>query len=245
VVALYPTDPSECYTLTIEAFNLAEELRAPVFLVMDKELSMTRERVDLSRLEKPAVIDRSAPVPHDYAISPDEPFQSYAFLDPGDVPPFSAIGGERITRYTTSTHDHQGRLTTDPAIVQRFIDHLVSKIEKRKDRLCRVSADLADGADLLVISFGITARSAREAVKMARERGSRVSHLMIHSIWPVPETAIRSAARGVRRVVVPELNTGQYVLEVQRVIGSGAEVVGVHKMDTTLLSPEAILDRLI
>jgi 2-oxoglutarate ferredoxin oxidoreductase subunit alpha len=166
-------------------------------------------------------------------------------LDPGDVPPFSAIGGERITRYTTSTHDHQGRLTTDPAIVQRFIDHLVSKIEKRKDRLCRVSADLADGADLLVISFGITARSAREAVKMARERGRRVSHLMIHSIWPVPETAIRSAARGVRRVVVPELNTGQYVLEVQRVIGSGAEVVGGHKMDTTLLSPGAILDRLI
>jgi 2-oxoglutarate ferredoxin oxidoreductase subunit alpha len=219
----------------MEAFNIAEEIRGPVFLVMDKELSMTRERVDLSRLVRPKGVERpsnggqeSASVPH-------------AFSSPSQIPPFSRIGGDHPVRYTTSTHDHAARLTTDPETIQRFIDHFVAKIEDRRERLARVSFDPEEGAEILVISYGITARSAREAVREARRRNRRASHLMVHSIWPVPEKAIREAAAGVRRVIVPEMNMGQYLLEVQRVLGPGVEVAGVQKMDTTLISPEEIL----
>ncbi|MBI5197459.1 MAG: 2-oxoacid:acceptor oxidoreductase subunit alpha, partial [Nitrospirae bacterium] len=78
-----------------------------------------------------------------------------------------------------------------------------------------------------------------------RQRGRGVSHLIIHSIWPVPEKAIREAAREVKRVIVPELNMGQYILEVRRVLGPAVDLVGVNKMNTTLLSPEEILAKII
>ena len=129
-------------------------------------------------------------------------------------------------------------------MIQRFIDHFVAKIEERRERFTRVVLDAQEGADTLVISYGITARSAREAVIQARHRNRFVSHLMILSIWPVPEKVIREAAREVKRVIVPELNMGQYILEVQRVLGPGIDVIGVNKMDTTLLSPDEILKRL-
>jgi 2-oxoglutarate ferredoxin oxidoreductase subunit alpha len=118
-------------------------------------------------------------------------------------------------------------------------------VEDRRDRLSRVNEDLQDGAETLVISYGITARSAREAVRMARDSGYRISHLVVHSVWPVPEEAIGRAAEGVRRVVVPELNMGQYRLEVERIVRSSITVTGVNKMNTTLLSPDEILRGII
>ncbi|MBI4716099.1 MAG: pyruvate flavodoxin/ferredoxin oxidoreductase [Nitrospirae bacterium] len=221
VVALCPTTPAECYTLTLEAFHWAEALRAPVFLVMDRELSLTRERVDLAALNRPTIreVGRRAL-------------------------PFSPIGRETITRCTTSTHNEEGLLTTDPAAIQRLIDHFVAKIEDRREELTRIVFDRQEGAETLVVSYGITARSAREAVAAARKEGNRVSHLLVYSLWPVPETAIREAARGVRRVVVPEMNMGQYRLEIERIVGREAEVAGVNKMDTTLISPVEIMEAL-
>ncbi|MBI4714467.1 MAG: 2-oxoacid:acceptor oxidoreductase family protein [Nitrospirae bacterium] len=140
VVALCPTTPAECYTLTLEAFHWAEALRFPVFLVMDRELSLTRERVDLAVLNRPTIREIG---------------QACAIV------PFHPLGGEILTRYTTSTHNEEGLLTTDPAVIQRQIDRFIAKIEGWREALTRVVFDRQEGADLLVISYGITARSAR------------------------------------------------------------------------------------
>ena len=99
----------------------------------------------------------------------------------------------------------------------------------------------ACSADTLIISYGITSRSAKVAVEVARKSGKKVSALTLQTLFPVPEKAIRKALQNIKKVIVPEMNMGQYILEVQRLACGQAEIVGVNKMDTTLLSPDAIL----
>lgn len=235
-VTLCPTTAAECYTLTIEAFNLAERLRAPVFVLSDKELALTRERVDLGRLQTPAIVERQ--------VAPAKQRETYRFDAPEDVSPMTLFDGRRLTRYTTSSHDVHGQLTADPATIGRFIEHLDRKVMAQAAGLERVVWDAQDGARDLIVSYGSTARSAREAVASLRADGGRVAHLIIHSIWPVPENAICAALVGIQRVIVPELNLGQYSREIERVVGGRARVVGVHRMDTKLITPARIIEEL-
>ncbi|MFQ5744596.1 MAG: pyruvate flavodoxin/ferredoxin oxidoreductase [Acidobacteriota bacterium] len=233
-VALCPTTAAECYTLTIEAFNLAERLRAPVFLLSDKEVAMTKERVDLETLEAPAVEERT--------LAPGGQEETYRFGEPQDVPAMTLFDGTGLARYTTSTHDERAYLTSDAETIQRFIDHLERKISDRAEELERVCWDPQEGSPDLMVSYGSTARSAREAVQSAREGGRQISHLVIHSVWPLPERALVRALEGVERVIVPEMNLGLYRREIERAVGGRAEVVGVNRMDTKLITPEQILE---
>jgi len=238
-IALSPASVEEAYLLTFHAFNFAEKYRTPVFVLASKEIAVTRESVDLDAVELPERVERKqlpAGVRH---------YRPYAFERSEDVPAFSPFGGEHIARYTTSSHDHGGYLTSSPEVIQQMIDHYIAKIESAADDLTLVKRDLEPGARTLVVSYGVTSRAAAVAVRAARRRGSKVSHLVLQTLYPVPGNAIREAMEGVERVVVPEMNMGQYVLEIERLARPGAgvrgiEVVGVGKMNTTLLSPEEI-----
>ncbi len=148
-----------------------------------------------------------------------------------------------MARYTTSTHDQSGYLTTKPQVIQEMIDHYAAKIEQATGDISRVRPDLQEGADTLVVSYGVASRSAAVAIREARRRGRKVSSLVLQTLWPVPEKAIASAMAGVRKIVVPEMNLGQYRPEIERLSPPQAEVVGVCKMDTTLISPGEILER--
>lgn len=109
------------------------------------------------------------------------------------------------------------------------------------DEISVVRADLQTGAETLIISYGVTARAVEEAIRMSRELGNLVSSLTIHSLWPVPETEIKAALAGIRRVIVPELNLGQYRLEVERLVPDSVEVSGINRVDGELISPREIL----
>ncbi len=152
----------------------------------------------------------------------------------------SDFGGPHIARYTTSTHGKTAYLTTDPDAAQEMIDHYIAKIDQAVDDIALVKEDFQEGADTLIISYGITSRSAAVAVRQARMRGKRVSSLVLQTLWPVPEKAIVSALSGVRKVIVPEMNMGQYRLEIERLAPKDTEVIGVNKMNTTLVSPSEI-----
>ncbi len=236
IIALSPASVSEAFELTYYAFELSERYRSPVLLMASKETGVTRERVDLDAIELPPRPVRATP-------ADGGPYQPHAFDALEEVPPMAPFGGEHIVRYTTSTHDEAAFLTTDPAITQRMIDHYDAKITAAADELARVERDFQPGAEVLVISYGIVSRSAAVAVREARAAGGKVSSLVLQTLWPVPETAIREALDGVRRVIVPEMNMGQYRNEIERLAPSSVEVVGVNKMDTTLISPGEILER--
>jgi 2-oxoglutarate ferredoxin oxidoreductase subunit alpha len=237
IIALSPATAEEAYELTYRAFNFAEALRSPVFLLANKEIGVTKETVDLDAIELPALVDRKRLPPG------EERYLPHSFERPEEVPAFSAFGDEHVARFTTSTHDQGAYLTTDPDTIQAMIDHYHAKIDGAADALTLVKEDLQPDAEALIVSYGIISRSASVAVRQAREKGRRVSSLILQTLFPVPEQTIRRAMAGVRKVVVPEMNMGQYLLEVERLAPRDVEVVGVSKMNTTLVSPQEILER--
>ena len=234
MIALSPATVGEAYELTFRAFNLSEQFRVPVIVLSNKEISLTQESVDLDAIELPPLVERRRP-------ADGEKYQPHHFETPEQVPVLSDFGGEHVTQYTTSTHDKAGYLTADPGLIQEMIDHYTAKIEAATDDIALFRHDPQEDAETLVVSYGVTSRSAAMAVREARDRGKRVSSLTLQTLYPVPERAIKSAIDGVARIVVPEMNMGQYRLEIERLAPDGAEVIGVNKMNTTLISPDEII----
>jgi 2-oxoglutarate ferredoxin oxidoreductase subunit alpha len=267
VIVLAPSSIAECYQLTVEAFALARRFRCLVFLLTDKELNLTLGTVEDPPWSRPAAgggNGNAAPARGggsngnaaaaggdlargDAAREPaagdgrPAPFTPYRFDPPEGVPPLALYGGGEVVRFTSSTHDERALITKHPPTVDRLNRHLAAKIEARRGELERVVADLQPGAKTLVVSFGITAGAMREAVSAVRRGGGRVSALTLLGLWPVPEGALAAALAGIERVVVAELNLGQVRREVERLAG-GREVVGVHRVDGGLISPEEIAE---
>ena len=214
VIALSPATVGEAYELTYRAFGLAERFRSPVFLLASKEVGVTKESVDLDTIELPPLVERKR-------AAPDEEYVPHKFDQPTEVPAMSDFGGQHVARYTTSTHDQTAYLTTKPAVIQKMIDHYASKIDSAADDIALVKQDMQAGAKTLIISYGITSRSAAVAVQEARAQGAKVSSLVLQTLWPVPERAITTAMTGITKVIVPEMNMGQYRLEIERLAPPG------------------------
>jgi len=214
VIALSPATVGEAYELTYRAFNLAEQYRTPVFVLTSKEISVTRESVDLDAVELPPRVERKR-------MATNGEYQPHRFSRPEEAPAIADFGGPYIARYTTSTHDQRGYLTTKPAVIQEMIDHYSAKIEQAAEENVLVRRDFQERAETLIVSYGVASRSAAVAVREARARGHRVSALVLQSLWPVPRKALLAAMEGARRVIVPEMNMGQYRLEIERLAPAG------------------------
>ena len=268
IIALAPSSVAECYTLTMRAFDLAERFRVPVFLLVDKEMNYAMATVDIEdyvdvsvgqrpmvpqHLPEPAVVDgirvnvvSGRPDPR---LRPEETYLPYDF-DPIDAPPpTSPFGGPHITRFTTSSHDEHGFLTKDAEKVGRLNEHLRAKILHHRHEMAFGLPDLQESAETLFISFGTTARAMREAIDRARAVGRSVSGLTLHTLWPVPEKMILDAVSAHRRVVVAELNHGQYIREIERPVYRHAaqhrrippDILGLDRADGELITPEQFL----
>ncbi|HDQ34706.1 MAG TPA: pyruvate flavodoxin/ferredoxin oxidoreductase [Chloroflexi bacterium] len=215
LLVLAPSSVAECYTLTVEAFALAQRFRCPVILLTDKELNLTQTTVEFPPLPERPAAESVLPV----------------------APPFGA--GE-VVRVTGSTHDERGLITKDPVKIEALNRGLLEKFAAHREELERVRMDLQPDAETLWVSFGITARAMEEALPHARAAGQAVSCMVVQSLWPVPEKALRQAAEGVKRIVVAELNPGLYVREIQRLF-PGHEIVSLHRIDGQLLAPADFL----
>jgi 2-oxoglutarate ferredoxin oxidoreductase subunit alpha len=267
IIALAPSSIPECYTLTIKAFELADRFRCPVFLMADKELVMTMNTVQVEQGLKSQV--QANLCAHAQGQARDEQpvteFKPYRYDPPDGAPPLAVFGGDHIVRFTGSSHDERGLLSKQPATVGALNQHLDAKITQHRDEIELVTADLQPGAKTLLVSYGVTARAMHEAVQQVRKQDNtikhgnaqgdrqppfgrtsqRVSALTIHSLWPAPETAIKNALRGIERVVVAELNLGDYRREIERIACGRAEVVGVNRVDGELISPEQMVEQIL
>jgi len=236
LVVLCPTSLASCYALTQQAFDLAERFRIPVILATDKETVLTSASVDNQAFETLQVRRRK--------LAPDgEEYVPYRVNQPDEVPALSHLGGPHLVRFTTSSHDERGYLVKSAQEMDRLNRRLAAKVDEHEDELSLVKADLQAGAETLLLGYGVTARSMEEALQTARGRGQKVSALTVYSLWPVPEAAIRQVLAGVKRIVVPELNLGQYRREIERLAGATQQVVGIARVDGELISPEDILEQ--
>jgi 2-oxoglutarate ferredoxin oxidoreductase subunit alpha len=234
VIVLAPTDVKDCYELTVRAFNLAEQYRCPVFVAANKEISMTRETFCLDELTLPPVVERRR-------ADPAAPFLPFGVRDGCQVPDFLPIGGKTLVRQTSSTHGVNGYITTDAEQIAVMQQRLKEKIEGAVADFTVFDEICASGADTLVVAYGVTARAAKVAVKRLKAQGRPVSLLVLKTLWPVPEDFIRQKAAPYGRVVVAEMNLGQYVREVQRLL-PGKEIAFIGQMNGELIKPGQIME---
>jgi 2-oxoglutarate ferredoxin oxidoreductase subunit alpha len=231
VIVLAPSTVPESYALTVRAFELAERFRCPVFVLTDKEIVMTLSAVDVDRYPDVAAIDRAV---KDTGLP-------YSWEPADQVEPIRRYGEGDAFRFTGSTHDEGGYITKNPAKVGSLNEHLIAKIEDHRGEIEMVDADLEEGARTLVVSYGVTAGSAREAVRRLRSGGVAVSGIVVHSLWPIPEDALGRAFEGVERIVIPELNMGLYRREIDRIAGD-RDVVGVNRIDGQLITVDEVME---
>ncbi|MDP6628197.1 MAG: pyruvate flavodoxin/ferredoxin oxidoreductase [Candidatus Marinimicrobia bacterium] len=223
MIVLSPTNISECYHLTKRAFKLAKRFRTPVFVATDKDTVMTTESVAVEDMENSPDWPE---VPEETIGEPLDPYQ---------------VNGQ-IHHYTGSSHNEVGHITKDPTIIAELNERLRQKIETRVDELSLIKSDKDEGAESLILGYGITVRSMEEAINRLRHQGEKVSSLTVYSLWPSPEKKIRENLKGVKRIIIPEMNHGQYRKEIERFVDRDIDVIGVNRVDTILITPEEIMD---
>ncbi len=234
VIVLAPANVVDSYNLTLKAFDLSERFRCPVFIATDKETGLTQAAIDPQQLE-------DIPIRARQIANPSAEFVPGRISHPAEVPPMSPFGGNHLVRFNTSSHDEHGYITKDPAHLQKLNEHLTAKIENHRAEISLTEYDPQPGADTLIISYGIVALAVKKAVQEMRQRGGKISALTIQSLWPFPEEAVRQALDPIRRVIIPELNLGQYRQEVERVAKDRHEIVGINRIDGKLISPQEIV----
>ena len=193
---------------------------------------MTRESIDLQNVDAPAIVERS-PAP------PDQPLLPFG-LEPGQqVPNFLPIGHEVLVRQTSSTHGADGYITTDSDAIARNQERLQDKLLSAVDRFSMHELYSYKQADTLLIAYGVSARAAKAVFNVQKQQGKPISLLVLKTLWPVPENVIRQAARPAKRIVVVEMNLGQYVREIKRIV-PGKTVDFCGQMDGRLITPARI-----
>jgi 2-oxoglutarate ferredoxin oxidoreductase subunit alpha len=232
IIAVSPNSPQECFDLTVKAFNLAEQYRVPALVMMDECVGHMMERVVIP---KPEEIDI---YPRRFTSAPLDDYLPYA-PEQDMVPNMVRVGQGYRFHMTGLTHNEKGYPDMSVAGQARLLTRLTDKIKKNASALTDVVADQVDGAEAVVISYGITSRVAMKAIQMVRAQGRRVGSLRLRTVWPFPEHVIRDLASHVRALVVPELNLGQIVREVER-LGCGTRVVGVPHAGGTVHDPAVI-----
>ncbi len=234
MIVLAPVDVKDCFLLTIEAFNLAEKFRCPVFIASNKEIAMTRESIDLCRLAPPEIAGRKL-------FTGKDGFLPYRARRKTGVPDFLPIGGKTPVRQTSSTHGPDGYITNDFSVIAQTQERLRRKLLGAAESFSYHDLSEPAGADTLVITYGVTARAAAAAVKSLERAAKPVSLLTLKTLWPVPERVIANAAEGYNRVVVVEMNLGQYVREIQRLLPEKA-ISFLGQMDGRLITPDQIME---
>lgn len=236
-IVLCPATVLECFELTVTAFNHAERFRTPVILLMDEMVAHTREKVNLPEVDEVEVINRRRPtVPPDWYV----PYKTDGSL----IPILADLGQGYRYHVTGMTHDLKGFPTRRSDEASPFYARLFGKISRQFAYIEQVKPFQLEDAELVVIAYGCMARSARAAVRLGRERGIKLGLLQLMSIWPFPRRAVTQALTGKKAAVVAELNLGQLRREVLRVNDGRTAVLGLNKMDGTMITPEEILDRL-
>jgi len=234
VIALCPNSPQECFDLTIKAFNLSEEFRVPVFFMMDEVVGHMTEKVVIPPADEIDV------VPRKHTKRSAEDYLPYGTN--GDLVPEIAHAGEGYKFHVTGlTHDERGYPNMTPQTQDTLVRRLQNKIRNATDRIAMCEKEYLEDADVVVISYGITSRVAQRAIELARAKGLKVGKLRLITAWPFPENEIRELATKVKAFVVPELNLGQMVREVERAAAGVAKTYPVTHAGGSVHDPEQIL----
>jgi 2-oxoglutarate ferredoxin oxidoreductase subunit alpha len=238
IVALCPNSPQECFDLTIKAFNISEQLRVPVMMMLDECVGHMTEKVIIPPAEEIEITPRRLTKKSVADFKIYEPCEDL-------VPEMAHAGDGYAFHITGLTHNERGYPSMNIATQDRLIRRLQQKVLRAVEKMELHEEEGTEDADVVVVSYGITSRVAQRAIEVARAQGLKVGKLRLIAAWPFPEARIREIARTARAFVVPELNLGQMVREVERAAGGRAQTISVTHAGGGVHSPRQILQAIV
>lgn len=235
IIAVVPSSVQEMFDLTIRAFNLSEKYRVPVLVMADEAIGHMSEKLVIPDIKPEYIIERKKP-----QVSKEE-YWPYVDYDHDLIPPM-AIAGQGYHFHTTGlTHDDRGYPVMTVEAQGKLIQRLVDKIRLNHRDIIQIKEFQVEDADIIVCSYGISARISRLAIELARQQGIKAGLVQLQTVWPFAEERIRELAKQAKAFIVPELNMGQIVLEVERCAG-GVRTISVPHPGGTVHDPQVILD---
>lgn len=237
VIALSPASVQECYDLTIRAFNLAEKYRTPVILLSDEVIGHMRESLTIPEADKLEIINRKLP------SVPAQGFKPYQ-TDENDIPAIPPYGTDYIVHVNSSCHDETGYSHSAPQTADKLVRRLHRKIDQDHKKIIEVEWFGPENADLTLIAYGAVSRTAKQAVINAHGKGLSVNLLRLITLWPFADEQVKDALQKAKAILVPELNLGQVIQEVNRLNSSGTPVFSLSRIDGETLLPAEMLEKL-
>jgi len=239
LISMSPKSPQEAFDLMIDAFNLSEIYRVPVMFMMDECVGHMTEKVIIPPAEEIEI------VPRKLTEKKPEDYWPYELNSSDDIPEFARAGDGYRFHSTGLTHDYRGYPEMSAECQWNCVGHLVDKIRNNADDIVRFEEEDTKGADVVVVTYGITARVARLGIEMARKKGIKVGVIRLIIVWPFPEKRIRELAGKVKGFVVPEINYGQVILEVERCAAGRAQAIGVPHPGGGVHDPNTIFEAIV
>jgi 2-oxoglutarate ferredoxin oxidoreductase subunit alpha len=236
IIALSPNSPQECFDLTITAFNLSEKYRVPVLFMMDECVGHMTEKVIIPDADKIEITPRRFTNKKPGQYLPYEPNQDL-------VPDMVEAGKGYFFHITGLTHDERGYPDMSWQTQEKCVHRLVDKIRKNSEDIFLYEEENLEKAEIVVVSYGITSRVALRGIQLAQEDGIKnIGKLRLITVWPFPENMIRKLASRIRAFVMPEMNYGQIVREVERCAGGQCKTLLVPHGGGTVHPPESICE---
>ena len=237
LIVLTPESVKEIFSETVRAFHLSEKFRTPVIVLYDEVLGHLVETLPRSGADKLELTERK------WAKEGAETFLPYAATE-DFIPPMPRPGDGYRTHTTGLTHAEDGFPTQDPATVDKAMNRLLNKFEYSQSEIESYETLHCEDAEILVMTIGISARAAKHAVKTARQQGIKAGLFRPITLWPFPEKAFQKYASKAKTVIVPEMNTGQLRLEVERLCSKNTKIEAINRIDGEAITPEEILELL-
>ncbi|UCF13505.1 MAG: 2-oxoacid:acceptor oxidoreductase subunit alpha [Thermoplasmatales archaeon] len=238
IITLVPSTVKESYELIIHAFNLAEKYRTPVIFLPDEHISHMRETIEIP--EKQLIINRKKPT------GKDDPIFG-TISDNELVPPMPSLGEGYNVLVTGSTHDLKGfRDTLNGETHRKLVYRLGEKITCNKKEIIKIEENKPEDAEIGIVSYGSVSRTVWELQELAEEENIRLAHLRLVTLWPFPDKEVKLFTSELKNIIVPELNSGLIVREIERCTNGKTNVHSFSKIGgEEPITPKELLDLVV
>lgn len=234
IIVLTPSSVQDCYDLTIKSFNLSEKYRVPVVLLGDEIVGHMKEKLVMKDEEEIEIFNRK---------TPNCPIEEYEPFDYSKgIAPLTKYGSDYILRVTGSMHNEKGDSNNNPEMASNYIKYLTEKIENNREDIVITRKYNTDDAEIIIIGYGCTARTALSAMEIGRNKGLKIGVLQLVTLWPFAEKQVSEVLDKAKLIIVPELNLGQIIGEVKKINANGTNILGVNRVDGKNIHPNEILN---
>lgn len=238
MIALSPQSVRETFDLTVRAFNLAEKYRTPVILLTDEVVGHMREKIEIPEEGELEVFDRIVP-------EPGSDYVPYGIAEGDIVPKMAPFGAGYRYHVTGLFHDESGFPSNSSENAKMMLERMMAKVNDHIDDIVTYDSFMLEDAEVVILSYGSSARTCRASVKQLREKGIKAGLFRPITLWPSPEKQIKALGKQVNKILVAEMNLGQYVYEVERIVKSDAEVHHIGRANGEVLTPGEIVSKVM